>query len=351
MVTVTARRAGVRQQTATLLVRALLTLLLCIPSGEARSDQFHLEDGRVIEGSIVREVGDLVSIRDLEGKVVTIDRDQITKTVKKETPLDQYRNRLSNLEDDDLAGQIEIANWCTSVKLNSEALKHWKVVIRLDPDHDQGRRVLGYVWIGGDWYISGSQEAKKRQADLELDPATPPHEIPEDLRLPDWNREKPVDLPDLPPLPTQGVDRVVVIADEKLGKKAPERSGAPYHLARMGGKIQFVPGTDDGKVPVIVKIKIRCYFVKLQTFYGAPVANIFQGEATAKFFQRNDKGELVLRKTTSVRIPFSSSAQRPKDKALLYTYYMTLDSIAARVSRWGWMKQRGSRSLPIPDTP
>ena len=144
---------------------------------------------------------------------------------------------------------------------------------------------------------------------------------------------------------------MVVIADEKLGKKAPERSGAAYHLARMGGKIQFVPGTDDGKVPVIVKVKIRCYFVKLQTFYGAPVANIFQGEATAKFFQRNDKGELVLRKTTTVRIPFSSSAQRPKDKALLYTYYMTLDSIAARVSRWGWMKQRGSRSLPIPVTP
>ena len=334
-----------------ILAFALGLLLTMTPIDVGYADLFHLKDGRVIDGSILREIGDLISIRSSDGEVITIDRSQIVKTEKRLTPLDQYRTRLDQLDPAKLEDQLTLALWCDSVELKPQALKHWKRVIQIDPDHDQARSVLGYVWIGGDWFLRGSEGEKKRRAELESDPATPATVIPDILKLPEWEQPASGEIPELPPLPIQGVDRVVVTMDEKLGRSAPERSGMTYHLRRMGGKLQFVAGKDDGKVPVVLKIKIRCYFVKLETFYGAPIVNIFQGEAKAQFFERNSKGDMVLRKTTTMRIPFSSSAQRPKEQALQYTYYVTLETVAARISRWSWMKQRGSRSLPMPDSP
>ncbi|MEE2858025.1 MAG: hypothetical protein VX949_11595 [Planctomycetota bacterium] len=334
-----------------ILAMALGVLLTLSPVEVGFADIFHLKDGRVIDGAVLREIGDLISIRSSDGAVITIDRSEIVKTEKQLTPIDQYRTRLDQLDPSSLADQLSLARWCDSVNLTPQAMKHWKRVIQIDPDHDQARSVLGYVWIGGDWFLRGSDDAKKRRAELELDPATPAKVIPEELRLPEWERPDSGVIPELPPLPTLGVDRVVVTMDEKLGRSGPERSGMTYHLRRMGGKLQFVEGKDDGKVPVVLKIRIRCYFVRLETFYGAPIANIFQGEARAQFFERNSKGDMVLRKTTKMRIPFSSSAQRPKEQALQYTYYVTLETIAARISRWSWMKQRGSRSLPMPDSP
>ncbi|MGE4632632.1 MAG: hypothetical protein AAEJ47_06300 [Planctomycetota bacterium] len=327
----------------------MLVILVGIPTTVSHADIFHLSNGTTIEGTIVREVGDLVSIRDTAGKITTIDRSLIERIEKKETLLDEYLKRSALIQAEDLKGQLDLARWCREVKLESQAQKHWKLSIAVDPDNDEARAMLGYVWIGGDWYIAGSPEATQRHKELTSDPEVPIREIPDELRLPDWDQG---DLPELPELPPQGradAETVVVVADERVGRKKPERSGLVYHLRRMGGKIQFVPGKED-KAKIVVKIRTRCYFVRLQTFFNAPIANIFQGEARAQFFERNSAGKLILRKTTNIKIPFSSSVQRSKEVALTYTYYITLEAIAARVSRWGWMKERGSRSLPLPDT-
>ncbi|PCJ15377.1 MAG: hypothetical protein COB10_01085 [Planctomycetota bacterium] len=340
----------IRSRRLTRALAALIMLvLLGLPSNHSHADIFHLSGGETIEGTIVRETGDLISIRSNDGKITTIDRSRIERIEKKSTFLDEYLKRSASIKVDDLEGNFDLAKWCHEVKLASLSQKHLKLVLAIDPDHDVARTILGYVWIGGDWYIKGSPEATERREELSADPAVPVREIPEQLRLPDWDQQDLPELPELPPLDDAGVEKVVVIVDEKIGRKKPERSGMIYHLRRMGGKLQFVPGKDD-KAKIIVKVRTRCYFVKLQTFFSAPIANIFQGEARAQFYERNSAGKLVLRKTTTVKIPFSSSVQRSKEVALQYTYYITLETIAARISRWGWMKQRGSRSLPMPNT-
>lgn len=331
------------------LILVAIASILLVSSSSIHADIFHLTDGKTIEGTIVREIGDLVSIRDQSGTIVTIDRSLIAKIETRATPLDEYLERVKKITAKDLEGHRALAIWCQQNQLNAQSQKHWKLVISLDPDHDEAREQLGYVWIGGDWYIKGSPEATQRREELVSDPDVPVREIPEELRLPDWERKEAPKLPDLPPLGKNKGDVVIVVADEKVGRNKPERSGLIYHLRRMGGDIQFVPGKEKD-ADIVVKVRTRCYFVRLQSFYGAPIANIFQGEAKAQFFQRNSAGKMVLRKTTTVRIPFSSSAQRPKEQALQYTYYVTLEAIAARVSRWSWMKERGSRSLTMPDT-
>ncbi|MGE4619039.1 MAG: hypothetical protein AAEJ04_04430 [Planctomycetota bacterium] len=326
----------------------LLLFFLAFPCSSTFADIFHLSDGKVIEGTVIREVGDLISIRDQSGNIVTIDKSLIVKTEIKKTSLDEYLTKAKALQANDQKGHRDLALWCTKTDLQAQAQKHWKIVITLDPDNNEARQTLGYIWLGGDWFIQGSKEALQRQKQLTDDTSAQVKEIPEQLRLPEWDREDLPELPELPPVDQKGFDTVVVVVDEKIGRQKPERSGLVYHLRRMGGKIKFVSDKEED-AQIVVKVRTRCYFVRLQTFFGAPVSNIFQGEAKAQFFQRNAEGKLILRKTTNIKTPFSSSANRPKDQALSYTYYKTLEAIAARVSRWGWMKERGSKSLVIPD--
>ncbi|MGB1396876.1 MAG: hypothetical protein ACPG7R_03450, partial [Planctomycetota bacterium] len=215
----------------------LLTLFLVVVGFftlPVHGDVFELRDGKKIEGNIVREIGDLVSIRKLDGSIVTIDRSEIASVKKSATPLDEYRNKADSLKDDDLQGHRDLAKWCTDKGLNTQASLHWKIVIRISPDNFDGRKALGYVWIGGDWYLAGSPEALARQKELDSTPAEQVPRIPDELPLPEWDRPGTGVTPDLPPI--SGDAKVIILqADEKTGRKKVESSGLKFQLNRMGG--------------------------------------------------------------------------------------------------------------------
>ncbi len=316
-------------------------------SSSLHADVFELVNGDKIEGNIVREIGDLVSIRKLDGTIVTIDRSEIAKIKKSATPLDEYEKRAKALKEGDVDGQIQLARWCDSRNLSIQAKVHWKMVISLSPDQFDARKALGYVWIGGDWYLEGSEAAQARQKELDSTPTEELPEIPDNLPLPKWDK---TGLPDLPELPPVSGDATVVIiqADEKVGRDKVESSGLRYNLNRMGGKVRFSEG-DVKKAAHVLKVKLRCYFVRQQDFYGAPIANIFQGEATIELLERTSEGKFKRLRSAKVKMPFSASTMRPKEVALQYTYYKTLEGVASRVSRWAWFKQKGVKILKDPE--
>ena len=258
----------------------ILTLLPSLLYG----DVFELTNGDKVEGNIVREIGDLVSIRKLDGSIVTLDRSEIKNIKKSSTPLDEYKKRADSVKDNDLTGQIDMAKWCQSRGLDAQAKVHWKMVLNLSPDQFDARKALGYVWIGGDWYLAGSKEAKNRQKELDSTPAEELPEVPDELPLPEWERTKVNPLPGLPPI-NKDTSVVILQADEKMGRTKVESSGLKYQLNRMGGKVRFAEG-DVNKASHVLKVKIRCFFVRQQDFYGAPIANIFQGEATMELLER-----------------------------------------------------------------
>ena len=328
----------------------LLTLLLAVlglASLPVHGDVFELRDGKKIEGNIVREIGDLVSIRKLDGSIVTIDRSEIASVKKSATPLDEYRKRADSVRDDDLQGQIELAKWCTNKGLKTQASLHWKIVIGLSPDNFDGRKALGYVWIGGDWYLAGSPEALARQKELDSTPAEELPRIPDELPLPEWDRPGTGVTPDLPPV--SGDAKVIILqADEKTGRKKVESSGLKFQLNRMGGNVRFTEG-DLAKAEHILKVKMRVYFVRQQDFYGAPIANIFQGEAQIDLLEKQPDGKMKKLHSAKVKMPFSASTNRSKEVALRYTYYKTLEAVASRVSRWSWLKRNGAKPLKAPE--
>ena len=328
----------------------LLILLLVLVGAMASSvhaDIFELQNGTKIEGNIVREIGDLVSIRKLDGTIVTVDRADISKIRKSATPLDEYRKKAESLKADDLQGHVEMAKWCQNKGLQTQAANHWKIVIRISPDNFDGRKALGYVWIGGDWYLAGSAEAKARQKELDSTPADELPRIPDNLPLPEWDRPGTAVTPDLPPV--SGNAKVIILqADEKTGRSKVESSGLKFQLNRMGGNLRFTDG-DIKKAEHILKVKLRVYFVRQQDFYGAPIANIFQGEAALDLLERQPDGKLKKLHSAKVKMPFSASTNRSKDVALRYTYYKTLEAVASRVSRWSWLKRNGAKPLKAPE--
>lgn len=311
------------------------------------ADVFELQNGKQIEGNIVREIGDLVSIRKLDGTIVTLDRSEIAKIRKSATPLDEYQKKAEKVKDDDLKAQIELAEWCQAQGMKTQAATHWKIVIRLSPDNFEGRKALGYVWIGGDWYLAGSTEAIARQKELDSTPAEELPRIPDKLPLPEWERPGTGVTPDLPPV--SGSAKVVILQlDEKTGRNKVESSGLKYQLNRMGGNLRFAEG-DLKKAERILKVKLRAYFVRQQDFYGAPIANIFQGEATVDFLEKQPDGKMKKLHSARVKMPFSASTSRSKDVALRYTYYKTLEAVSSRVSRWAWFKKQGAKTLKAPE--
>ena len=79
-----------------------LILMVTIPTLPVSADIFLLTNGKSLEGNIVREIGDLVSIRTLDGKIVTIDKNEIKKVTTSSTPLDEYNERSAKIKVDDV---------------------------------------------------------------------------------------------------------------------------------------------------------------------------------------------------------------------------------------------------------
>ncbi len=307
-----------------------------------RGDVFRLKDGRRIEGNIIREIGDLVSIRTAD-KVLTIDRGEIVEQIAVKTAFDRYQEKLSTTAEDDLAAQLALARWCASEDLASEATLHYKIVVGLAPDLEEAREKLGHIWFAGDWYLDGSAELEARRAELESTPAEDLPKIPDQLP-PEPTERMPRELPPVP----FGSRSVALTLDEKLGREAPKNSGVAFHvdklLRSLDEPLRVSPGLDPAKAPFEIRVKVRCFFVRTQTFYNAPIYHVYQGEAEADIFERAEDGTTRRVGHVSAKKPFSSSVKVPKEKALQYTYYATCEELAVQLARSTFLRSRGVKA-------
>ncbi len=120
-----------------------LLSILALDTPPAWGDVFELKDGRKIEGTIIRELGDLVSIK-TANEIITLERSEIVKQKQSQTQYDEYLARKKKLTDDDAAGQQDLARWCYRQGLEKEAIVHFKALLRVDANNEEARRVLGY---------------------------------------------------------------------------------------------------------------------------------------------------------------------------------------------------------------
>lgn len=147
----------------TLLIIAIAFFLFAATSA---GDVIHLKDGRKVEGKVISKDDKVVKIETKFGtQEFTVD--EIERIESKQTPEEEYQERLkdTNLKDTDAV--FELVAWCKENKLEKYSKKHLRAIIELDPNNKKAREMLGYVEHQGKWYTPRELEKMKADADRE----------------------------------------------------------------------------------------------------------------------------------------------------------------------------------------
>jgi|GEM_PF-3311815 len=120
---------------------------------ETGRDRLDLADGTKVEGELVsatiRTVGGPVAFERNDLAVVTMQIDPET-----EANLRELAEKKAKLAPDDAAGLFELARWCESRNLKTEAVELARASLEIDPEHEnaeQAHLFLGHVFHEGQW--------------------------------------------------------------------------------------------------------------------------------------------------------------------------------------------------------
>lgn len=122
-------------------------------------DVVHLKNGGAVEG-IVTEEGDWYSVQTTYG-VSKIRKADVAKVDWVKSPLAEYRERASALKGDDVVEWFELGRWAQKEGLTPQAEEAFRNVLAAEPDHQQAREALGYVFEAGRWITRDEQMAAK----------------------------------------------------------------------------------------------------------------------------------------------------------------------------------------------
>lgn len=158
-------------RSASIISLTLVTMVLTLTcTGEARADVIHTLDGRSIEGRIVAEAKDTVTVQLPLGQV-TIQRKDIKLIERRPTPREEYAARRLALADDDLDGRMALAQFCRDKELLPEAAALASGVVSRSPAHRTARKLLADLdyheqadgtWLSPDEYYPTIGWKKRR---------------------------------------------------------------------------------------------------------------------------------------------------------------------------------------------
>lgn len=146
-------------------MRRILLMLLCFLLPLA-ADEFLLKDGRRLVGQVIAEEGTQLTLR-VGMATLVVERSDIIEWIDSLTPEEEYARRAQLLESGDVAGRIELADWCAAQRLRHEEEEQLRQVLLEQPDHELARHRLGYVRDDADnWALAEDlwrQEAAERE--------------------------------------------------------------------------------------------------------------------------------------------------------------------------------------------
>jgi len=322
--------------------RWALPLLLIGILGSSTSgfaDEFRLKDGRRLVGEIVREIGDLVSIKTTTG-VVTVERSDIVKRVETRTPYEEYLDRVKELADNDSSGHLELARFCDQNELKAEAILHFKKVMQLSPNNEEARTKLGYLWLAGDWFLEGSPEIEAKRAELEETPTEDLIEMPDRFSIP---KPSPAEERGLPPLPASA-EMIHLVLDERIGRERPKVSGASHVVSKLcrsfSEPMRVTKSGDPEKCAFEIRVKVRCYFAKTVRFYNKPLYHVFTGEVQMQILERRADGSTRSVGRMKFKKNLSANVDHDKSKSINWSYHATIEELEKKLEDYSWFKKR-----------
>jgi hypothetical protein len=127
----------------------LLTLLIGAPSA-SQADVVYLAHGGQLEGRIVERSDDSVRI-DIGAGTMTLPMSKVSRIVEGRSSLDEFDERLAELDASDRDGWLELARWASSTGLGAQSVQAYRHVLTIDKDNPEANRALGKVRVDGRW--------------------------------------------------------------------------------------------------------------------------------------------------------------------------------------------------------
>ena len=148
--------------------KKMVVLVICffILCGYSFGDIIHFKDGRKIEGEIISKDQEKVQIKTRFGTKEFL-LTEIESIEEKKTKEEEYKDRLEKTDSTDVEALISLAKWCKEQKLESQSKKHLKDIIKLDPNQEEAREMLGYVKFEGKWVLKKELEALQAEKERE----------------------------------------------------------------------------------------------------------------------------------------------------------------------------------------
>lgn len=143
-------------------LRFTASLVLVLLAGSAAADTVWRRDGRKVEGDIIEQNDEHVVVQTKFG-VVTIPRSEVLRIEEGLTRAQQFRERWKEVDRSDLVALEDLAAWCRENGLSREARKVYREILKIEPDHEEARRVLGYVRVDGEWKTKRELQAERRK--------------------------------------------------------------------------------------------------------------------------------------------------------------------------------------------
>lgn len=148
-------------------VRPLLPCVVALALlAAASADEVYLKNGSVIEGD-VSERGERVEIA-TGGGVMTIERSQVERIVRKQSRADDYALRAAEVREGDIEGHRALALWCEEHDLYVERRQEYEAILRVSPEDPQARAALGYVRVMGRWVTVSERWAEHATAHFSI---------------------------------------------------------------------------------------------------------------------------------------------------------------------------------------
>ena len=131
----------------------------------ALGDTFHLKSGGVIEGELLNaDERPRMSfrIRVDDASTITIDAKDVRRVIQ-DSPAKRAYDRMLPRMPATSEGNWRMSQWCAKNKLADLEQFHLEEVLRLDPNHQDARKRLGYTNIDGRWVKPREHQKENRE--------------------------------------------------------------------------------------------------------------------------------------------------------------------------------------------
>lgn len=122
-------------------------------SRDAVADEFVLSNGSRVVGELLNPdqiPRTTFEIKTLGGTRITLDCSQVEERIQQRAEELEYEKIWPRYADT-VEDQWKLAEWCLQRQLLSQRDRHLERILKLDPEHEQARRALGYSQRHGEW--------------------------------------------------------------------------------------------------------------------------------------------------------------------------------------------------------